>query len=168
MPHELWHEVHDFLSHEARLLDERRLDEWLELFTDDVSYRMPVRSTLRRDDPADETTAEGELAFFDEDKTSLGVRVARLATGMAWAEDPPTRSRHVISNLEVEQKNGSSEVMARCAFLLYRTSLEREVELFVGSREDLLRKVDGGWKIARRTVVLDQTVLGAKNLSSFF
>ncbi len=61
-----------------------------------------------------------------------------------------------------------TEVTARCALLLYRTSLQREVELFVGSREDRLRRVDGRWKIAKRTVVLDQTVLSAKNLSSFF
>ncbi len=168
MLHDLWHEIHDFLTHEARLLDERRLDEWLDLLTDDVFYRMPVRSTVGRDNPAAELTKLGELALFEEDKESLRVRVTRLGLGTAWAEDPPARTRHLISNLQVEPGPAAGETTARTAFILYRTTLEREVELFAGSREDVLRKENGAWRIAKRTVVLDQTVLTAKNLSTFF
>ena len=168
MSHELWHEVYDFLIHEARLLDERKLEEWVELFTEDVLYWMPMRSMLSRADQDQEISKLGELAYFEDDKETMRTRVARLATGMAWGEDPPARTRHIITNVEVEAGPGDREATARCAIFLYRTTQQRELELYVGCREDQLRREDGGWKIARRTIVLDQTVLDSKNLSSFF
>jgi 3-phenylpropionate/cinnamic acid dioxygenase small subunit len=94
------------------------------------------------------------------------MRVARLDTGMAWAEDPPSRTRHMIGNLEAKSlENG--EVEARTAFLVYRSHLETDHQLLSGYREDVLRKVDGGWRVARRTIVLDANVLLDKNLSVF-
>ena len=60
-----------------------------------------------------------------------------------------------------------SEVAVRCRFLVYRNRVETETDLLVGKREDTLRRVDGGWKIARRMVVLDQSVLLVKNLTFF-
>jgi len=107
-------EVEQFLYREARLLDERRFHVWLELLTDDVHYWMAARTNRypRRSkaiailDPAryveDDMTKEDELAIFDETKATLSGRVARLDTGMAWAEDPPSRTRHLITNIEVE------------------------------------------------------------------
>ncbi len=168
MAHELWHEVYDFLTHEARLLDERRLEEWLDLLTDDILYWMPMRSKVSRADSDHEVSTLGELPYIEDDKDTLRMRVARLATGMAWGEDPPARTRHIITNVEVDSGPGDQEATARCALFVYRTTQERDVELFVGSREDLLRREDGGWKIARRTIVLDQTVLDSKSLSTFF
>ena len=85
---------------------------------------------------------------------------------MAWAEDPPSRTRHLIGNLEAEAaENG--EVKARTAFLVYRSHLETDHQLLSGYREDLLRRADSGWKVARRTIVLDANVLLDKNLSVF-
>lgn len=173
-------EVEQFLYREARLLDERRFHEWLELFTDDASYWMPVRTTRYtrrskaiaiqdRDGYDDEEVArEGELAFLDETKKTLEMRVARLDTGMAWAEEPPSRTRRMIGNIEVEQGGTESEVKVRSNFIVYRNRLETEQDFYVGRREDVLRKVDGNWKIARRKIILDQNVLLAKNLSNFF
>jgi 3-phenylpropionate/cinnamic acid dioxygenase small subunit len=111
-------------------------------------------------------TPLGDLAILEEDKRYLQMRVARLDTGMAWAEDPPSRTRHMISNLEASvMENG--EVQARTAFLVYRSHLETDSQLLSGCREDVLRRVDGGWKVARRTIVLDANVLLDKNLSVF-
>ena len=115
-----------------------------------------------------EVSTLGELPYIEDDKETLRMRVARLATGMAWGEDPPARTRHIISNVEVDSGPGAQEATARCALFVYRTSQERELELFVASREDVLRRENGGWKIARRTIVLDQTVLDSKSLSTFF
>jgi 3-phenylpropionate/cinnamic acid dioxygenase small subunit len=85
---------------------------------------------------------------------------------MAWAEDPPSRTRYLISNLEATpQPNG--EISARTAFLVYRSHLETDSQLLSGSREDLLRKAGGSWKVARRTILLDANVLLDKNLSVF-
>jgi len=177
---EVVREVEQFLYREARLLDERRFREWLELLTDDVRYWMPGRSTrypkgskaLGILDPdryrEEELTREDELAILDETKETLGRRIARLETGMAWAEDPPSRTRHLLSNIEVAPGDVASELKVFANFLVYRSRAETEQDFYVGARQDVLRSVDGAWKIARRTIILDQTVLLAKNVSIFF
>lgn len=164
---ELWNELMHFYINEAWILDERRFDEWLDLFTDDLLYFMPRRKNVSRREPEREITKLGDLAFFEQDKRYMQMRVARLHTGMAWAEDPPSRTRHIIGNLVVEELD-TGEVKARTAFLIYRSHLETDQSFFAGSREDTLRRVDGTWKIARRTIILDANVLPDKNLSVFF
>jgi len=172
-------EVEQFLYREARLLDERRFREWLELFTDDVRYWMGARSNrYPRTSKAisilspnryveDDKTREDELSIFDETKETLSGRVARLETGMAWAEDPPSRTRHLITNIEVAGETGA-ELTVYSNFIVYRSRAETEQDFYVGARQDLLRRVEGGLKIARRKMTLDQNVLSAKNLSIFF
>ena len=173
-------EVEQFLYREARLLDERRFHEWLVLFTDDVRYWMVGRTSryprsskaitvLGPDRRADrDLDFEDELGILDENKVTLEGRIARLETGMAWAEDPPSRTRHLITNVEVEPCDTASELTAYSNFLVYRTRAESEQDLYVGARQDVLRRVDGTWKIARRKCVLDQNVLLPKNVSVFF
>jgi 3-phenylpropionate/cinnamic acid dioxygenase small subunit len=164
--HALWLELMQFYIHEAWLLDERKLKEWLDLFTDDVLYFMPRRKNVPRREAHRELTPLGDLAILEEDKRYLEMRVARLDTGMAWAEDPPSRTRHLIGNLEpVLLEDG--EARAKTAFLIYRSHLETDHQLLSGCREDVLRKVNGAWKVARRTIVLDANVLLDKNLSVF-
>jgi 3-phenylpropionate/cinnamic acid dioxygenase small subunit len=177
---ELLREVEQFLYREARLLDERRFQAWLDLFTDDVRYWMPVRSTRypRRSkaiailDPGryeeEELAKECDLAIFDESKETLSRRIARLDTGMAWSEDPPSRTRHIISNIEVEQTDTGTELRVFSNFIAFRNRGETEQDFYVGGRQDTLRNVEGAWKISRRTIILDQTVLLAKNVSIFF
>lgn len=167
--HDLWHEIHDLLVQEARLLDERSFDRWLDLFTDDVVYWMPERlNPWESSDPADSVSKPGELALFEETRETLRTRVARLATGMAWSEVPPSRTRHLVTNVQVEPGGNDAEVRVRSYFLVYRTQLEHDRHVFVGERDDVLRKVDGQWKIARRTILLDEAVLSSPNLSIFF
>ncbi len=167
--HDLWHEIQDFLVREARLLDDRAFEEWLELFTDDIVYWMPERTNpWESDDPADSVSKPGELALFEETKETLRTRVARLATGMAWSEVPPSRTRHLVTNVQVERGETDSELRVRSYFMVYRTQLEHSQDVFVGERDDVLRKVGDQWKIARRTIVLDQAVLQSPNLSIFF
>ena len=162
----LWLELMQFYIREAWLLDERKFKEWLELFTDDVLYFMPRRKNVPRREAHRELTPLGDLAILEEDKRYLQMRVARLDTGMAWAEDPPSRTRHMVGNLQAEMaENG--EVQARTAFLVYRSHLETDHQLLSGYREDVLRKVEGAWKVAKRTIVLDANVLLDKNLSVF-
>lgn len=164
----LWFDVQQFLVREARLLDERRFGEWVGLFTDDVTYWMPIASNRTRQDLGREFTQPGELAHFEEDKKSLTNRVKRLATGMAWAETPPSRTRHFVTNVEVSNGPADHEVTARSNILVYRSHLEYDVEFFAGRREDVLRRVSGDWRIARRLVVLDQSVITQKSLGLFF
>jgi 3-phenylpropionate/cinnamic acid dioxygenase small subunit len=173
-------EVAQFLYREARLLDERRFHEWLELLADDVRYWMGSRTNrypktskaIAILDPdryvEDDQTREDELAIFDETKATLGARVARLDTGMAWAEDPPSRTRHLITNIEIEPGGAANEVKVYSNFLVYRSRAETEQDFYVGARKDVLRRAAGTWKIARRKIILDQNVLLAKNVSIFF
>jgi 3-phenylpropionate/cinnamic acid dioxygenase small subunit len=173
-------EIERFLYREARLLDERRFHDWLQLLTDDIRYWMGARTNrypktskaIAILDPAryveDDVTKEDELAILDEDKTTLDGRVRRLDTGMAWAEDPPSRTRHLITNIEVESGETDSELKVYCNFIVYRSRAELEEDFYVGTRQDVLRQVDGAWKIARRRIILDQNVLSAKNVSIFF
>lgn len=173
-------DIEQFMYQEARLLDTRRLHDWLELWTEDCHYWVPVRTTrYPRISKAisiadqdryieDEISKEDELAILDEDKDSLERRVARLDTGMAWAEDPPSRTRHLITNIEVHETDKSDEVKVFSNFLMYRTRGETEQDFYVGCREDTLRRDGNSWKISRRKAVLDQNVLLAKNVSNFF
>jgi 3-phenylpropionate/cinnamic acid dioxygenase small subunit len=173
-------EVEQFLYREARLLDERRFHEWLELLTEDLRYRMATRANRYQRvsksiailDPAryveEDLEGEDEFAILDEDKASLAARVARLDTGMAWAEDPPSRTRHFIANIEVTPGATDGEIEVRCNFIVYKNRSEAEEDFYVGARRDLLRRVDGGWRIASRRLVLDQNVMLAKNISTFF
>jgi len=166
-PDDVQRAVERFLYHEARLLDDRRLHDWVELFTDDARYWMPVRGDGRGKTPASEFAQENELAFFDETKETLQQRAQKLDTGMAWAEEPPSRTRHLITNVEVYTPDGL-ELQVYSNFIVYRTRLEHKQDIFVGRREDLLRKENGSWKIAQRKIFIDQTVLFADNLSIFF
>ena len=165
-PQALWLELMQFYIREAWLLDERKLQEWLDLFTDDVLYFMPRRKNVPRRESHREVTPLGDLALIEDDKRYLEMRVARLETGMAWAEDPPSRTRHLVGNLVAEPLD-SGDVQAKTAFLVYRSHLETDQQLLAGSREDVLRRVDGAWKVAKRTIVLDANVLLDKNLSIF-
>lgn len=163
----LKHEVEEFLYHEADLLDSRRLDEWLTLLTDDVHYWMPIRRTTTAREVDREFTKPGGMAFFDDDKDMLTLRVQRLAVGRAWAEDPPSRTRRLITNLRITGMAGD-EVSVACNFQLYRTRLNSEEDSWIGRREDLLRRVDGRFKLARRHIFLEQTLILSQNMSSLF
>ena len=167
---ELQHEIEQFLYHEAALLADREYRDWLDLFAPDIHYWMPTRYNRLRRELHREFSEPDETAFFDEDMDSLNRRLVRLETGMAWAEDPPSRTRHLFTNVRVIPTEVASEFDVHCNFLLYRSRLEHDVEFFVGARQDLLRRVDRGlgWEIARRKVILDQSTLNAKNLSMFF
>ncbi len=172
--------VEQFLYREARLLDERRFQDWLELLTEDVRYWMPVMnrrypesskafSIMNRSRyEAREFANAGEMAIMDETKASLASRIARLDTGMAWAEDPPSRTCHFVSNIEVHEGARDTELRVYSNFIVYRTRAESEQDFYVGSREDVLRRLGGEWKIAYRKVLLPQNVLSAKNVSNFF
>ena len=160
--------VEDFLYHEAELLDDRRFRDWLELFSDDAMYWMPVRQN-RLTGPGEvaaELTPRGGNSYFEDDKEALRLRVERLYTDHAWAESPPSRTRHLINNIRIKEQAGD-ELEVHSDFLVYRTRLEHDRDLYVGGRIDRLRRVGKGFKIIHRTIILDQAILDAKNISVF-
>ena len=168
-------EVQQFYFQEAELLDDGRYPDWLALMADDLDYWMPTRTNRLRRQQALATAARGEAAYYDESKESLAWRIRRFDSGMAWAEDPPSRTRHLVTNVvaryvDPEENAGfaAGDLSVRSAFLVYRNRLEREENVFAGSREDVLRCTGGGFQVARRVILLDQNVLMSKNISTFF
>ena len=166
-------EIEEFLYYEADLLDERRYEDWLALVAEDMRYWMPMRRNVKVDDIEREFTREGlDISWFDEGKETLTRRVRQIQTGIHWAEEPVSRISHMVSNVRLLEASPSwvdpVEVTVRCRFLIYRNRVETETDILVGKREDLLRRVDGQWQIARRKIVLDQSVLLTKNLTFFF
>ena len=158
-------EVLDFLYREAELMDNGHLEEWLALLTDDVQYRMPVRLTRERTSPTDRST---EMQFFWDDRGTIELRIRRLRTDFAWAEDPPSRTRHFVSNVRIAAAAGSDELNVWSYVLVYRNRGDGAGhELISGERRDLLRRVAGAWRLARREVIIDQASLANQNLAIF-
>src|SRR5438105_8604325 len=162
-------EIERFLYHEAELLDERRFNEWIDLIADDIRYFVPQRRNVKFGEQERENSdPDSEISWFDEGKVTLAGRVRQINTGLHWAEEPLSRVCHIVSNVEVLDVQGD-EVKVKSRFLVYRNRLQDEVDLFVGKREDTLRRdTETGWKIAKRTVIRDQNVLLAKNITVFF
>jgi 3-phenylpropionate/cinnamic acid dioxygenase small subunit len=167
-------DIEDFLYAEAELLDDRKFREWLDLLTEDISYFMPIRRNVKFGQQADrENTRQGEgISWFDEDKWTLSKRVDQILTGVHYAEEPLSRVCHLVTNVQIRRVEPSldhpREVEVGCRFLVYQNRVEYETYTFVGKRSDRLRKTAQGWKIAKREIILDQNVLLAKNLSTFF
>jgi 3-phenylpropionate/cinnamic acid dioxygenase small subunit len=169
----LQQEIEEFLYREADLLDERRYEDWLALLAEDVRYWMPMRRNVKFGDEEKEFTRAGQdISWFDEGKETLTRRVKQILTGIHWAEEPVSRISHMVSNIRLVEANPSleapAEVTVKCRFLIYRNRVETETDILVGKREDLLRRADGQWQIARRKIMLDQNVLLTKNLTFFF
>ena len=163
----LKHEVEEFLYHEAELLDSKRYQAWLDLLTDDIHYWIPIRRTTTAKEIDKEFTQPGGVAFFDENLNSLKMRIARMEAGRAWAEDPPSRTRRLITNVKIKGIEGDN-IAVQSNFLLYRTRLASEEDSWIGRREEVVRRVDGGLKLAQRHIYLEQTVILAQNMSSLF
>lgn len=164
---ELQFEVEQFFYDEGALLDSREFRAWLDLIEEDIHYWMPIRRTVTLDNIEMEFTKPGEMCFYEDDKENLTFRVNKMESGSSWSEDPPSRSRHMISNVRITAVRGD-ELDTECAFHLYRSRLNTEENSFVGRREDTLRRVDGQLKLSRRHIYLDQTLIRATNLSTLF
>jgi len=162
--------ITQFLFREARLLDAERWDDWLALMAEDIHYWMPAIENRRRADKLG-AYAPGRGAYFDDSHLDLSRRVARFKQPSAWAEDPPTRHVHVISNVEALHGEAAGEFIVHSVFVNYRSRGEAENDLLLGRREDLLRvhgdPEEGDYRIARRKVVITQSLFMSKNLNTF-
>ena len=127
---------------------------------------MPAIENRRRADKLG-AYSPGRGAFFDDNHLDLERRVARFKQPSAWAEDPPTRHVHVISNIEALHGGAEDEFIVHSVFVNYRSRGEADNDLLLGRREDLLRLVDGDLRIARRKIVITQSLFMSKNLNTF-
>lgn len=157
-------EIEDWLYREAALLDEGRFEEWLDLFDDSVRYWAPVRSNVDRGDEA--LDDPDPLRHFDEDKTMLGLRVARLGTGFAHAEEPPSRQRHHVSNVRILEHEGDARIRVASNLLVFRSHEARKEITFSCGRVDWWRRAGHRWVNEERKILFDHDVI--ESISVFF
>jgi 3-phenylpropionate/cinnamic acid dioxygenase small subunit len=158
-------ETYEFLVHEAELLDDQRMRDWLALLDPEIEYRMPVRITQERS--AGFGFSE-TASHMNEDWASLETRVVRLDTDYAWAEDPPSRARRFVTNIRATPGSAEDLIAARSNILLFRARYDDpSYQLLSAERHDLLRRGPDGLRLLRRMVLLDHTTLGTSNLGVF-
>lgn len=162
---ELHYECVEFYNREAELLDDKELEAWLDLLTEDVRYDMPIR--LIRERGAERSPFSDEGYNYHENRGTLEARVERFQSEYAWSEDPPSRTRHFVSNVRIDSVDGD-EVTVKNNLLLSWAQREDDHTLLPAERHDVLRRVDGELKLAERDVHLDQNVIPMKNISVFF
>jgi len=152
-------QVEDFLYEEAALLDAWRLDDWLALMTADAVYRVP--SNDRPDaDPKD------TLFIIADDINRIRARVARLKKTDAHAEDPRSRTRRLITNVRILERNGAA-LRVEANFSVHRFRRNDGIRVYVGHYRYDLRVEDGKLKIAKREAVIESMELGALGSVSF-
>ncbi|MGQ0652587.1 MAG: aromatic-ring-hydroxylating dioxygenase subunit beta [Betaproteobacteria bacterium] len=136
--------VEQFLFHEARLLDSGKLEEWLELFTDDATYWVPLER--------DQKDAFETSSIIHDDKTLLGLRVKQARHPRAHARLPLARTVHQVGNVMVLDESADAVTVAST---LTMTEFRNEKQRVWGALvEHRLRREGGGWRITRKRVDL--------------
>lgn len=158
--------VEQFLLREARLLDNECWDEWLQTLSEAIHYWMPGIENRRREDKAGPYTLE-HMAFFDDGIRELQRRVSRFKQPSAWAENPPTRNVHLVSNIEVYAGEAPGEYRAYSCFINVRSRGLDEQSQITGRREDVLRVEADGLKLLKRKILIPNAMLLCKNINTF-
>ncbi|CAN7759852.1 3-phenylpropionate/cinnamic acid dioxygenase subunit beta [Pseudorhodoferax sp. LjRoot39] len=162
----VYNRIVEFLYEEAELLDGIHLQEWATRLANDLVYTAPLRTTR--------TTAEQKASVvrttqhYHDDYRSVMGRVMRLSGKSAWAEDPPSRTRRLVTNIRVRTMPNDGEYAVSSYLLMTRSRFNfDEFDFISGERNDVLRADGESFKLARREVLLDQAVLGTPNLAVF-
>ena len=136
--------VEQFLYHEAQLMDEHRFDEWLALWEEDALYWVPTGR--------DDINPDREISLIYDDRVRLELRIARLKSGFAHAQEPKSRMRRVVSNIVVEEAD-KGEIVAASNFMLVELRRGKQ-DLFAGRSIHRLRPYEGGFKLVSKKVML--------------
>ena len=153
------------LYDEAAALDERRFDDWTAMLAEDLIYQAPIR--LTRTGKTRDLDVMRTMFHFDETHESIMMRTGRLQKS-AWAEDPPSRCRRFVTNVRVGECDTAGEYEVVSYLFLERSRGDSpENETATAERRDVWRDVDGAYKLARREIIVDQSVLGMSNFAVF-
>jgi 3-phenylpropionate/cinnamic acid dioxygenase small subunit len=136
--------VEQFIYREARLADELRYEEWEALWTDDAIYWVPANG--------DDIDPTAQMSVLFDNRSRIATRIKQLQTGKRHSQNPPSRLRRLVSNVEVLGCEGD-DVLAGANFLIYE-SRERGVTLWAGRSEYRLRRTEDGLKMAHKKVLL--------------
>jgi p-cumate 2,3-dioxygenase beta subunit len=151
-------EVEDLLYKEAALLDEWRLDEWLEMLTEDVIYQIPPTDVPEGD-------SRNTLFIIADDAVRIRSRVKQLLSKAAWAENPHSRTRRLITNVRVLGIEADN-ILATANFSVHRMRYE-SVDTYIGRYEYKLIRMGQLLKIRERRAILDNEALRPHGKISF-
>ena len=141
--HELQHAAEQFLYRQSELLDAKKWQEWIDLFTDDGIYWMPPEASYK--------TWDGQPAIFAEDKNLMTVRMNRVLHPDAWSQRPLWGTNHVVGNVIIEKESANGDVKARSRF--HMMELRRDdVRHFAGLYIHHLKKTKDGYRIKLQRV----------------
>lgn len=169
----LQHTIEKFYAREAHLLDERCFEEWLETMTDDVRYRVPIAQNVAFSDIDSEYLDNGlDVHWIDEGKETLENRVRQIRTGVHWAEEPLSRTAHLVSNVLItdsynDVKTDCRHLKVKSHILTYRQRLADQEDTLVGRKHDVLRSHGDSWLLAERVIYINQTVYLGSSFSHF-
>jgi 3-phenylpropionate/cinnamic acid dioxygenase small subunit len=146
--------VQRFLYSEAALLDRRAYKSWLALTTKDVRYTVTVQISR------DSQTGILDYEMIDEVASGLETRVTQISTPkLTHAENPPSLTRRFVSGIEAWVGAADDEYVVTSSLLVYHQRPQELPGFYAGERKDVLRKVDGVFRLARRFVRLDQDLI---------
>jgi 3-phenylpropionate/cinnamic acid dioxygenase small subunit len=156
----------EFLWEEAAVLDSEDLTAWQQMLDENIRYRMPVCLTRRRGSKA---SYETEAMHFDETYHSLRLRIRRIIETLAWANDPASRTRRMVTTVRAWMTADPALFRVMSSLLLVRTQDdEYRTDLVTAQRTDLIRQLpDGSFRLLDRKIVADQTTIGTHNLAIF-
>jgi 3-phenylpropionate/cinnamic acid dioxygenase small subunit len=152
--------ISNILIYEAWLLDNGHHDEWLDLLADDLRYLAPVRRKIYDETLTLSLFEDGKpyVSYFNDGKPDLGLRVKRLGTGQDHYNRPPPLQRRVIGNIMLLEVL-PAQISVTSNFMVFRAREEKEEALFVGARDDIWRRTDAGWRLARRLIKFDHHIV---------
>ena len=141
-----WLRIQQFLTHEATLLDERRFEDWRDLFAEDGLYWVPLRP--------DQENPDDEVSLFCDDRATMEVRINRLRHPRIHAQTPPSRTCHVIGNVTIEARHDAARELTVASTMVMTEFRKGEQRLFSGRVQHRLRETDQGLSIVLKKVVL--------------
>jgi 3-phenylpropionate/cinnamic acid dioxygenase small subunit len=141
----LLREAEQFIYREARLADELLYEEWEALWTDDAVYWVPANG--------DDIDPTKQMSVLFDNRSRIATRIKQLQTGKRHSQNPASRLRRLISNVELLESEDDGDIRAGANFLIYE-SRERGLTLWAGRSEYKLRRAEDGLKMAYKKVLL--------------
>lgn len=162
---EVYNRLLETLYEEAAALDERRFDDWVAMLNPDLIYTAPIR--LTRTGPNRDRDVMRTMMHFDDNYASLLMRTGRLSKS-AWAEDPPSRTRRFVTNVRIAECDAAGDYEVVSYLYIERSRGSDHLnETVTAERRDIWRAGDTGYTLARREIIVDQSVLGMSNFAIF-
>lgn len=165
-------EVSEFLYREAEHLSDRNYQAWLSMLAEDFTYKLFIAGNFSsRSSKSDYLEGKLDVAWIDEGKDIIGKRVQQLATGQHWAEEPPSRTTRMISNIRIVDAEQASPdrqtVSVRYNFIINRVRNDDEDDYLSGRKLDILECCKGEWTLKSRKIHINQSVLLVGGLGFF-